>query len=56
VRAARVTFRSSPLLRADRRVTCYYFYVWDDDLAAAFVKVCTYFPYPAKIYLLDLWA
>ena len=35
--------------KTDRRVTCYYFYVWDTDFGAAFVKVCCYFPYPMKI-------
>jgi hypothetical protein len=37
--------------KADRRVSCYYFYVWDIDFGPAFIKVCTYFPYPAKIWL-----
>ena len=37
--------------KADRRVTCYYFYVWDDDFGPAFVKVCAYFPYPMKIWV-----
>jgi hypothetical protein len=36
---------------SQRRVTCYYFYVWDDDFGAAFVKVCAYFPYPMKIWV-----
>ena len=35
----------------DRRVTCYYFYVWDVDFGPAFIKICTYFPYPAKLWL-----
>jgi hypothetical protein len=30
-----------------RRVTCYYFYLWDQDFGPAFIKVCAYFPYPA---------
>ena len=34
-----------------RRVTCYYFYLWDDDFGPAFVKVCAYFPYPMKIWV-----
>ncbi|MCQ9163983.1 hypothetical protein [Arthrobacter sp. STN4] len=34
---------------ADRRVTCFYFYLWDADFGAAFIKVCAYFPYPAKL-------
>ena len=37
--------------KADRRVTCYYFYLWDEDFGQAFVKVCAYFPYPAKIWV-----
>jgi hypothetical protein len=36
---------------SQRRVTCYYFYVWDDDFGAAFVKLCAYFPYPMKIWV-----
>ncbi len=36
---------------SQRRVTCYYFYVWDDDFGPAFVKVCAYFPYPMKIWV-----
>jgi hypothetical protein len=37
--------------KADRRVTCYYFYVWDDDFGPTSVKVCAYFPYPVKIWI-----
>ncbi len=37
--------------KADRRVTCYYFYLWDEGLGPAFIKVCAYFPYPAKIWV-----
>src|ERR1700677_4436593 len=37
--------------KAGRRVTCYYFYLWDEDSGAAFIKVCAYFPYPAKIWV-----
>ena len=37
--------------KADRRVTCYYFYLWDQDFGPAFIKVCAYFPYPAKIWV-----
>ncbi|MFU8874459.1 hypothetical protein [Micromonospora sp. SL4-19] len=36
--------------RTDRRVTCYYFYLWDTDFGPAFIKVCAYFPYPGKIW------
>jgi hypothetical protein len=37
--------------KADRRVTCYYFYLWDEDFGPAFLKACAYFPYPAKIWV-----
>ncbi len=37
--------------KADRRVTCYYFYLWDEGFGLAFIKVCAYFPYPAKVWL-----
>src|SRR3954463_4416217 len=37
--------------KADPRVTCYYFYLWDDDFGPAFIKICAYFPYPAKVWL-----
>ena len=37
--------------KADRRVTCYYFYLWDEDFGPGFIKICAYFPYPAKIWI-----
>ena len=37
--------------KADRRVTCYYFYLWDADFGPAFIKVCAYFPYPIKVWV-----
>jgi len=37
--------------KADRRVTCYYFYLWDDQFGPAFIKICTYFPYPLKVWV-----
>ena len=30
--------------KTDRRVTRYYFYFWNSDFGAAFVKVCCYVP------------
>jgi hypothetical protein len=36
---------------ADRRVTCFYFYLWDADFGPAFIKICAYFPYPIKVWL-----
>ena len=37
--------------RAQRRVSCVYFYLWDADMGAAFIKVCAYLPYPMKIWV-----
>ena len=37
--------------KADRRVTCFYFYLWDADFGPAFIKVCAYFPYPIKVWI-----
>ena len=36
--------------RTERRVTCYYFYLWDAGFGPAFIKICAYFPYPGKIW------
>jgi hypothetical protein len=32
--------------KADRPVSCFYFYLWDADFGPGFFKVCAYFPYP----------
>jgi hypothetical protein len=37
--------------KAERRVSCYYFYILDREFGPAFIKICTYFPYPTKIWL-----
>ncbi len=37
--------------KADRRVTCFYFYLWDEDFGPAFIKVSSYFPYPLKVWV-----
>ena len=37
--------------KADRRVTCFYFYLWDSDFGPAFIKICAYFPYPIKVWV-----
>jgi hypothetical protein len=37
--------------KEDRRVTCLYFYLWDDDFGPAFIKLCAYFPYPGKVWV-----
>jgi hypothetical protein len=37
--------------KKDRRVTVYYFYLWDASFGPAFIKVCTYCPWPMKIWV-----
>lgn len=37
--------------RAERRVSCFYFYLWDADFGPAFIKITSYFPYPIKVWL-----
>ena len=37
--------------KADRRVSVYYFYVLDRDFGPGFIKLCSYFPYPAKMWV-----
>ena len=37
--------------KSSRRVGAYYFYVLDADCGLGFIKVCTYFPYPAKVWV-----
>jgi hypothetical protein len=37
--------------KADRAVTVYYFYILDADFGPGFIKLCSYFPYPAKVWL-----
>jgi hypothetical protein len=51
----RDTDRSRPpqffFVKAERRVTCYYFYVLDEQWGPGFIKICAYFPYPVKIWV-----
>jgi len=42
---------SFDFLKEDRRVGTYYFYVLDPEFGPGFVKICTYFPYPAKVWV-----
>jgi hypothetical protein len=37
--------------KAERRVSCYYFYVWDAEFGPGFIKLCSYFPYPVKVWV-----
>jgi hypothetical protein len=38
-------------VKEDRRVGMYYFYVLDEQFGPGFIKICTYFPYPSKVWL-----
>jgi hypothetical protein len=42
---------SFEFVKEDRRVGMYYFYVYDPEFGPGFVKICTYFPYPAKVWV-----
>jgi hypothetical protein len=37
--------------KADRRVTVYYFYIVDPAFGLGFIKICSYFPYPLKVWV-----
>jgi hypothetical protein len=37
--------------KAERRVSCFYFYVVDAEFGPAFIKICSYFPYPVKVWI-----
>src|SRR5438105_7876513 len=36
--------------KVERRVTVYYFYALDEEWGPTFLKMCAYFPYPAKLW------
>ena len=36
--------------KSERRVGTYYFYIHDPEFGPGFIKICTYFPYPAKVW------
>ena len=38
-------------VKEERRVGTYYFYILDAQFGPGFIKICTYFPYPAKVWL-----
>src|SRR5262249_57399648 len=41
---------SYDFVKEERRVNAYYFYVHDRQFGAGFIKICSYFPYPAKVW------
>jgi hypothetical protein len=42
---------SFDFIKEERRVGVYYFYICDPQFGPGFIKVCTYFPYPAKVWV-----
>ena len=42
---------SYDFVKEERRVGIYYFYILDAEFGPGFIKICTYFPYPAKVWL-----
>jgi hypothetical protein len=40
--------RGSPI--TERRVTCYYAYIFDERVGPGFIKICAYAPYPVKVW------
>jgi hypothetical protein len=37
--------------KAQRRVLVFYVYIWDRRMGPGFVKICSYFPYPIKVWV-----
>src|SRR5882757_4296975 len=37
--------------REQRRVSVFYVYIFDDRMGPGFIKICTYFPYPVKVWV-----
>jgi len=50
-RSAKPGVVSFDFVKEERRVGIYYFYIYDTEFGPGFIKICTYFPYPAKVWL-----
>jgi hypothetical protein len=50
-RSAKPGVVSFDFVKEERRVGIYYFYIYDAEFGPGFIKVCTYFPYPAKVWV-----
>jgi hypothetical protein len=37
--------------KEQRRVSVFYIYIFDEQMGPGFIKICTYFPYPVKVWL-----
>ena len=42
---------SFDFFKEERRVGIYYFYILDPDFGPGFIKICTYAPWPAKVWV-----
>lgn len=42
---------SYEFVKEQRRVNAYYFYILDREFGPGFIKICSYFPYPVKVWL-----
>ena len=38
--------------KEQRRVSVFYVYIFDEQMGPGFIKICTYFPYPVKAWVL----
>ena len=38
--------------KEQRRVSVFYIYIFDEQMGPGFIKICTYFPYPVKVWVL----
>ena len=38
--------------KEQRRVSVFYVYIWDATMGGGFIKICSYFPYPVKAWVL----
>jgi len=50
-RAGYAKAASFQYFKEDRRVGIYYFYILDPDFGPGFIKLCTYAPWPGKVWL-----
>jgi hypothetical protein len=37
--------------KEQRRVSVFYVYIFDEQMGPGFIKICTYFPYPVKVWV-----
>ena len=37
--------------KEQRRVSVFYIYIFDEQMGGGFIKICTYFPYPVKVWV-----